>query len=190
MTIYKDIYPETILNIINNENFDNIELDSPMIKPEVIAKALDISFDEKLTVEFDSASRRVKPNLYDDFLTNRRKNMWRIANVIVSTDLPPSRLIVELQERTSIRLTDELLMPEKLLKRLIKEQMTPQYVKIRHTNPKTGGQIVIEPKHPNVLRGFFQPNNVINITSETEEAYSFIDHSHVYQIPKTIVEQK
>lgn len=32
---------------------------------------------------------------------------------------------------------------------------------------KTGGQIVIEPKHPNVLRGFFQPNNVINITSET-----------------------
>ena len=138
MTIYKDIYPETILNIINNENFDNIELDSPMIKPEVIAKALDISFDEKLTVEFDSASRRVKPNLYDDFLTNRRKNMWRIANVIVSTDLPPSRLIVELQERTSIRLTDELLMPEKLLKRLIKEQMTPQYVKIRHTNPKTG----------------------------------------------------
>lgn len=138
MTIYKDIYPETILNIINNENFDNIELDSPMIKPEVIAKALDISFDEKLTVEFDSASRRVKPNLYDDFLTNRRKNMWRIANVIVSTDPPPSRLIVELQERTSIRLTDELLMPEKLLKRLIKEQMTPQYVKIRHTNPKTG----------------------------------------------------
>lgn len=138
MTIYKDIYPETILNIINNENFDNIELESPMIKPEVIAKALDISFDEKLTVEFDSTSRSIKPNLYDDFLTNRRKNMWRIANVIVSTDLPPSRLIVELQERTSMRLTDELLMPEKLLKRLIKEQMAPQYVKIRHTNPETG----------------------------------------------------
>ena len=137
MATFKDIYPETILNIINNENFDNIELDSPMIKPEVIAKALDISFDEKLTVEFDSASRSIKPNLYDDFLTNRRKNMWRIANVIVSTDLPPSRLIVELQERASARLTDELLMPEKLLKRLIKEQMAPQYVKIRHTNPKT-----------------------------------------------------
>lgn len=137
MATFKDIYPETILNIINNENFDNIELDSPMIKPEVIAKALDISFDEKLTVEFDSASRSIKPNLYDDFLTNRRKNMCRIANVIVSTDLPPSRLIVELQERASARLTDELLMPEKLLKRLIKEQMAPQYVKIRHTNPKT-----------------------------------------------------
>ena len=137
MATFKDIYPETILNIINNENFDNIELDSPMIKPEVIANALDISFDEKLTVEFDSASRSIKPNLYDDFLTNRRKNMWRIANVIVSTDLPPSRLIVELQERASARLTDELLMPEKLLKRLIKEQMAPQYVKIRHTNPKT-----------------------------------------------------
>ena len=55
---------------------------------------------------------------------------------------------------------------------------------------KTGGQIAIEPKHPNTLRAFFQPNNVINITSETDEAYSFIDHGHVYQVPKTIVEQK
>lgn len=55
---------------------------------------------------------------------------------------------------------------------------------------KTGGQIVIEPKHPNVLRTILQNNNVINITSETDKAYSFIDHSHVYQIPKTIVEQK
>lgn len=55
---------------------------------------------------------------------------------------------------------------------------------------KTGGQIVIEPKHPNVLRSILQNNNVINITSETEEAYSFIDHGHVYQVPKTIVEQK
>lgn len=138
MTIYKEIYPETILNIINNENFNNIELDSPMIKPEVIAKALNITFDEKLTVNFDSTSRSIKPNLYDNFLTNRRKNMWRIANVIVDTGLPQSRLIVELQERSALRLTEELLMPEKLLKRLIKEQMAPQYVKIRHTNPKTG----------------------------------------------------
>ena len=55
---------------------------------------------------------------------------------------------------------------------------------------KTGGQIVIEPKHPNVLRTIIQNHNVINITSETDKAYSFIDHSHVYQIPKTIVEQK
>ena len=55
---------------------------------------------------------------------------------------------------------------------------------------KTGGQIVIESKHPNVLRDFLQNNNVINITSETDEAYSFIKHGHVYQIPKTIVEQK
>ena len=138
MTIYKDIYPETILNIINNENFDNIKLESPMIKPEIIAKALDITFDEKLTVDFDRASRSIKPSLYDDFLTNRRKNMWRIANVIVHVNLPPSRLVEELQERSALRLTDELLMPEKLLKRLIKEQMAPQYVKIRHTNPKTG----------------------------------------------------
>lgn len=138
MTIYKDIYPETILNIINNENFDNIELESLMIKPEVIAKALNITFDEKLTVDFDSASRSIKPNLYDDFLTNRRKNMWRIANIIVDIDLSPSHLVKELQERSALRLTDELLMPEKLIKRLIKEQMAPHYVKIRHTNPKTG----------------------------------------------------
>lgn len=138
MTIYKDVYPQTILNIINNENFDNIELDSPIIKPEVIAKALDITFDEKLTVDFDRASRSIKPNRYDDFLTNRRKNMWRIANVIVGVNLPPSRLVEELQERSALRLTDELIMPEKLLKRLIKEQMAPQYVKIIHTNPKTG----------------------------------------------------
>ena len=55
---------------------------------------------------------------------------------------------------------------------------------------KTGGQIVIEPKHPNVLRTILQNNNVINITSETDEAYSFIEKGHVYQIPKTIVEQK
>lgn len=58
---------------------------------------------------------------------------------------------------------------------------------------KTGGQIVIEPKHPNTLRSILQNNNVINITSETDEAdeaYSFIDHGHVYQIPKTIVKQK
>ena len=75
MTTFKDIYPQIILDIINNENFDNIDLESPMIKPEVIAKALNITFDEKLTVEFDSASRSIKPNLYDDFLTNRRKNM-------------------------------------------------------------------------------------------------------------------
>lgn len=138
MTIYKDIYPETILNIINNENFNNIELESPMIKPEVIAKALNITFDEKLTVEFDSASRSIKPNLYDDFLTNRRKNMWRIANVIVGTDIIPSGLTTELLERSALRLTDELLMPEKLIKRLIQEKTGHHYIKIQYTNPKTG----------------------------------------------------
>ena len=58
------------------------------------------------------------------------------------------------------------------------------------TFTKTGGQIVIEPKHPNVLRTILQNNNVINITSETDEAYSFIEKGHVYQVPKTIVEQK
>ena len=58
------------------------------------------------------------------------------------------------------------------------------------TFTKTGGQIVIEPKYPNALRSILQNNNVINITSETDEAYSFIEKGHVYQIPKTIVEQK
>lgn len=43
---------------------------------------------------------------------------------------------------------------------------------------------------PNALRSILQNNNVINITSETDEAYSFIEKGHVYQIPKTIVEQK
>ena len=138
MTTFKDIYPQTILNIINDENFDNIEHDSPMIKPEVIAKALNISFDEKLTVEFDSASRSIKPSLYDDFLANRRKNMWRIANVIVGTDPSTSRPTIELKERSAVRLTDELLMPEKILKRLIQEKMAPNYTKIRYNNPKTG----------------------------------------------------
>lgn len=138
MTTFKDIYPQIILDIINNENFDNIELESPMIKPEVIAKALNITFDEKLTVEFDSAARSIKPNRYDDFLTNRRKNMWRIANIIVDIDLSPSRLVKELQERSALRLTDELLMPEKLIKRLIQEKTGPYYIKTRYTNPKTG----------------------------------------------------
>lgn len=64
--------------------------------------------------------------------------MWRIANVIVDTGLPQSRLVVELQERSALRLTDELLMPEKLLKRLIQEKIGPHYSKIRYTNPKTG----------------------------------------------------
>ena len=56
---------------------------------------------------------------------------------------------------------------------------------------KTGGQIVIEPKHPNALRGFIQKyNNVVSITNETDNAYSFIENGHVYQVPKVIVEQK
>lgn len=138
MTTFKDIYPQNILDIINNENFDNIEFESPMIKPEVIAKALNISFDEKLTVEFDSASRSIKPNRYDDFLTNRRKNMWRIANVIVGTDIMPSGLTTGLLKRSALRLTEELLMPEKLIKRLIQEKTGPHYIKIQYTNPKTG----------------------------------------------------
>ena len=67
----------------------------------------------------------------------------------------------------------------------INEPLTENY-----SFTKTGGQIVIEQKHPNILRTFLQNNNVINITSETDEAYSFIEKGHVYQIPKTIVEVK
>lgn len=171
MTTFKDIYPQTILNIINDENFDNIEHDSPMIKPEVIAKALNITFDEKLTVDFDSASRSIKPSLYDDFLTNRRKNMWRIANVIVSVNLPPARLVMELQERAAMRLTDELLMPEKLLKRLIKEQMAPQYVKIRHTNPKTGVE------ETDIVESRLDDHSIlVNVADLLQVSYNDLEH--------------
>lgn len=56
---------------------------------------------------------------------------------------------------------------------------------------KTGGQIVIEQKHQNALRAVLQQyHSVVTITNETAEAYSFIEKGHVYQIPKTIVEQK
>ena len=171
MTIYKDIYPQTILNIINNENFDNIKLDSPMIKPEIIAKALNITFNEKLTVDFDSVSRSVKPNLYDDFLTNRRKNMWRIANVIVGTDLSTSRPTIKLKERASMRLTDELLMPEKLLKRLIKEQMAPQYVKIKHTNPKTSVE------ETDIVESRLDDHSIlVNVADLLQVSYNNLEH--------------
>ena len=56
---------------------------------------------------------------------------------------------------------------------------------------KTGGQIVIESKHPNALRTVLQKyNSIVNITNETEKDYSFIENGHVYQVPKVIVEQK
>lgn len=171
MTTFKDIYPQNILDIINNENFNNIELESPMIKPEVIAKALNISFDEKLTVEFDSASRSIKPSLYDDFLANRRKNMWRIANVIVGTDPSTSRPTIELKERSAVRLTDELLMPEKILKRLIQEKMAPQYVKIRHTNPKTGVE------ETDIVESRLDDHSIlVNVADLLQVSYNDLEH--------------
>lgn len=96
----------------------------------------------------------------------------------------------KLYDKLSVEINPD---PEEL-KQLFNQESPIDPINLRGLELKfeaaTRGQIVIEPKHPNVLRGFFQPNNVINITSETEEAYSFIDHSHVYQIPKTIAEQK
>lgn len=83
----------------------------------------------------------------------------------------------------SIKNLEDALLPEVLL--FYSKDDEPNFT---YHEEKTFNQI--EPKHPNVLRGFFQNNNVINITSETDEAYSFIDHGHVYQVPKTIVEQK
>ena len=97
--------------------------------------------------------------------------MWRIANVIVSVNLPPARLVIELQERAAMWLTDELLMPEKLLKRLIKEQMAPQYVKIRHTNPKTGVE------ETDIVESRLDDHSIlVNVSDLLQVSYNDLEH--------------
>lgn len=44
MTTFKDIYPQDILDLIDNEDFNNTELKSPMIKPQQIADILGITY--------------------------------------------------------------------------------------------------------------------------------------------------
>lgn len=36
MTTFKDIYPQDILDLIDNEDFNNTELKSPMIKRKLL----------------------------------------------------------------------------------------------------------------------------------------------------------
>lgn len=145
MTTFKDIYPQDILDLINNENFNNTELKSPMIKPEVIANILEIAYNKDLDGEFDTDARQIKPHTNDSFTTNRRKNMRSIAYILLKTRTNYKNIRegdwqarINMYDRASIQLADELLMPEKLIIDLIKEEMRPQYNIIKYTNPKTG----------------------------------------------------
>ena len=145
MTTFKDIYPQDILDLIDNEDFNNTELKSPMIKPEIIANILGITYNKDLNGEFDTDDRQIKPHTNDSFTTNRRKDMRSIAYILlkirtnyknIRSDNWQTR--INMHDRASIQLADELLMPEKLIIDLIKEEMRPQYNIIKYTNPKTG----------------------------------------------------
>lgn len=161
MTTFKNIYPQDILDLINNENFNNTELKSPMIKPQEIADILGITYNEKLDTEFDTDARQIKPHIYDDFITNRRKDMRSIAYILLKTPTNYKDIVsanwqirINMYDRAASQLVDELLMPEKLLKRLIREKLIPQYTIIYHTNPKTGVEeakvLEYEPNHHNI----------------------------------------
>lgn len=145
MTTFKDIYPQDILDLIDSEDFNNTELKSPMIKPEVIANILGITYNENLDTEFDTDARQIKPHANDSFTTNRRKDMRSIAYILLKTRTNYKNIRgsnwqarINMYDRASIQLADELLMPEKLIIDLIKEEMRPQYNIIKYTNPKTG----------------------------------------------------
>lgn len=145
MTTFKDIYPQDILDLIDNEAFNNIELKSPMIKPEIIANILDITYNENLDTEFDTDARQIKPHTDDSFITNRRRDMRSIAYILLKTPTNYKNIRggnwqarINMFDRASYHLIDELLMPEKLLKRLIIEKQVPQYSITHHINRKTG----------------------------------------------------
>lgn len=147
MTTFKDIYPQDILDLIDNEEFNNTELKNPMIKPQQIADILGITYNEDLYpwAEFDTNARQIVPHTQDDFITNRRKDMRSIAYILLKTPTNYKNIrgdnwqaYINMFDRASHHLIDELLMPEKLLRRLIKEKQAPQYTIIKYTNPKTG----------------------------------------------------
>lgn len=145
MMTFKDIYPQDILNLIDNEAFNNTEVKSPMIKPDVIANILDITYNENLDTEFNTDARQIKPHTNDSFTTNRRKDMRSIAYILLKTRTNYKNIRgnnwqarINMYDKASIQLADELLMPEKLIIDLIKEEMRPQYNIIKYTNPKTG----------------------------------------------------
>lgn len=147
MTTFKNIYPQDILDLINNENFNNTELKSPMIKPQEIADILGITYNEDLypRAEFDTDAHQIVPHTQDDFITNRRKDMRSIAYILLKTPTNYKNIHganwqthVNMYDRATSHVADELLMPEKLIRRLIREEMKPQYCVIRCTNPTTG----------------------------------------------------
>lgn len=147
MTTFKDIYPQDILDLIDNENFNNTELKSPMIKPQQIADILGITYNENLypCAEFDTDARQIVPHTQNGFITNRRKDMRSIAYILLKTPTNYKNIHgdnwqahIDIYDRASYHLIDELLMPEKLLKRLIIEKQVPQYSITHRTNPKTG----------------------------------------------------
>lgn len=144
MTTFKDIYPQDILDLINNEDFNNTELKSPLIKPQQVADILGIAYNEKLETEFDTDARQIKPHIYDDATTNRRKDMRSIAYILLKTptnykDIRGNnwQARINMYDRATSQVADELLMPKKLLKRLIKDEMKPRYSIVKHTNPET-----------------------------------------------------
>lgn len=145
MTAFEDIYPQDILDLINNEDFNNTELKSPMIKPQQIADILGITYNEKLDTEFDADARQIKPHTTDSFTTNRRKDMRSIAYILLKTQTNYKNIRgdnwqtrINMHDIAASRLADKLLMPEKLIIRLIKEEMRPHWSIIKYTNPKTG----------------------------------------------------
>ena len=145
MTTFKDIYPQDILDLIDNEAFNDTELKSPMIKPEVIANILGITYNENLDGEFDTDARQIKPHTTDSFTTNRRKDMRSIAYILLKTRTNYKNIHgdnwqvrIDMHDRAASQLADELLMPAKLLKRLIIEKQVPQYSITHYTNRKTG----------------------------------------------------
>lgn len=145
MMTFKDIYPQDILDLIDNKDFNNTELKSPMIKPEIIANILDITYNENLDTEFNTDARQIKPHTNDSFTTNRRKDMRSIAYILLKTRTNYKNIRsdnwqarINMHDRAASQLADELLMPEKLIIHLIKEEMRPQYNIVKYTNLKTG----------------------------------------------------
>ncbi len=145
MTTVKDIYPQDILDLIDNEDFNNTELKSPMIKPQQIADVLGITYNKNLDTEFDTDNRQIKPHIYDDDITNRRKDMRSIAYILLKTPTNYENIIsangqarINMYDRAASQLADELLMPERLLKHLIREGMKLQYTIVKRINPTTG----------------------------------------------------
>lgn len=95
MTTFKDIYPQDILDLIDNEDFNNTELKSPMIKPQQIADILGITYNEDLYpwAEFDTDARQIVPHTQDNFITNH----YILTEVAEILQVTPNQLEYRLQ---------------------------------------------------------------------------------------------